>query len=633
MVESSHVHGIVQDSDRARLRELKKYRIDDLDDDQVLDSLTKLASRICGVPIAMVNFIGLNKQYTKSSFGWEIDEMNREDSFCTHTIQEKDWMIVPDATKDVRFQNSSAVLGDPNIRFYAGMNLKSNSGTNLGSLCVIDHKPRELTEEQKDSLEILAREVEARMELKHQNRVIKRKNRKLLNRARFLENSTDLMMLVDPSTYNIMEVNSGVEKVLGYAKKELEGQPLVSLSPRSNFFDKLNQWQYNNSNEKFECRVDLPVKNSGKVCFIILITEADGLWYLTARNIQRYVDAREEVAQTLKSLKNSQRIAEMGNWEWYPSEERMVWSDEIWRIFGLNPESGTPSRERLLEMVYEEDRQMICNNYKLIVGGGTVKPFEFRIVAADGAEKTLREVIEVDRDESGRAIKVTAICQDITAQKRTERKLLTALEDKEALIAEVHHRVKNNLALISGLMELELFKITGEAPDLATESLQSIISKIKSISLIHEDIYQYEEFAHVPFDRILEKLIAALASSIGVSNQFSFEYEISKTGININQAVPFSLALCELLESLLRSTLSDQAAATPTISFGLNSAGRRVALTIRIPKDHNPPVESDLLHVLLDQISGKLITKTPGEYRIEFRKMHVKGSSASSFYG
>lgn len=633
MVESSQVHGIVQHSDRARLRELKKYRIDDLEDDQVLDSLTKLASRICGVPIAMVNFIGLNKQYTKSSFGWEIDEMNREDSFCTHTIEEKDWMIVPDATKDVRFQNSSAVLGDPNIRFYAGMNLKSNSGTNLGSLCVIDHKPRELTEEQKDSLEILAREVEARMELKHQNRVIKRKNRKLLNRARFLENSTDLMMLVDPATYTIMEVDRGVEKVLGYAKKELEGQPLVSLSPGSNFFDKLNQWQNNNSNEKFECRVELPVKNSGKVCFIILITEADGLWYLTARNIQRYVDAREEVAQTLKSLKNSQRIASMGSWEWYPAEERMVWSDEIWRIFGLPPKSEIPSRDRLLEMVSEEDRQMICDNYKLILGGGCVKPFEFRIFAADGAEKTLREVIEVERNESGEAVKVTGISQDVTAQKQTERKLLSALEDKEALISEVHHRVKNNLALISGLMELELFKITGEHPGPAAERFQSVISKIKSISLIHEDIYQYEEFAHVPFDRIIEKLIAAVAAATGVADRLSCKFEISKTGININQAVPFSLALCEFLESLLKGIFSDQAASTLNMNFALKTAGRRVVLTIQFPEEQNPAEESDLLHILLDQISGKLIHKAPGEYDIEFRKMHVKGASASSFYG
>jgi diguanylate cyclase (GGDEF)-like protein/PAS domain S-box-containing protein len=147
-----------------RLIALKQYQILDTASEQSFDDITRLASMICGTPIALITLLDENRQWFKSAVGLDAAETPRNISFCGHAILGDDIFEISNALEDERFFDNPLVRGQPNIRFYAGMPLITENGYALGSLCVIDQTARELSAEQRDALKILGRQVVAQIE-------------------------------------------------------------------------------------------------------------------------------------------------------------------------------------------------------------------------------------------------------------------------------------------------------------------------------------------------------------------------------------------------------------------------------------------------------------------------------------
>ena len=149
-----------------RLRALHAYKILDTLAEQAYDDLTYLAAQICDAPIALISLVDRDRQWFKSRVGLDAEETSRKVSFCAHAIHHPGELLeVEDALEDQRFAGNPLVTGDPHIRFYAGMPIVDAAGLALGTLCVIDRKPRVLKQAQRRSLKALSRQVMAQIRL------------------------------------------------------------------------------------------------------------------------------------------------------------------------------------------------------------------------------------------------------------------------------------------------------------------------------------------------------------------------------------------------------------------------------------------------------------------------------------
>ncbi len=149
-----------------RLRDLERYGLFEADSDEHFDRILDLAAAVFRTPIVAISLVEADRQWFLARRGLDVRETPREMAFCAHAIVHDDVMVVPDARADERFRSNPLVFADPHIRFYAGAPLQTPEGHNLGTLCVIDREPRDLSPEQRAVLHRLAQLAMRELELR-----------------------------------------------------------------------------------------------------------------------------------------------------------------------------------------------------------------------------------------------------------------------------------------------------------------------------------------------------------------------------------------------------------------------------------------------------------------------------------
>jgi hypothetical protein len=176
-------------SEKNRLEELENYEILDTPTEKDFDELVFIASAVFDTPISLISLVDDHRQWFKARIGLEPQQTPRSDAFCQHAIANPyEVLVVQDPVNDVRFSTNPLVLGDPNIRFYAGAPLVTPNGNVLGTLCVIDNKPREFTKTQEKALKMLASKAMDSME---QRKRLKQQDHKIISHDREIQKLTD----------------------------------------------------------------------------------------------------------------------------------------------------------------------------------------------------------------------------------------------------------------------------------------------------------------------------------------------------------------------------------------------------------------------------------------------------------
>jgi PAS domain S-box-containing protein len=220
------------ENESQRLAALSRYEILDTYPELQYDEIVKLAAFICGTPIALISFVDEHRQWFKARVGLDATETPKGISFCGHVVEQGAMLVIGDPLLDERFVDNPLVVGEPKIRFYAGAPLLTVDGFTLGSLCVIDHQPRQLGGEQLEMLDALSRVVirqldTARIQVARLQAEAEAKAARRLH-ERFFEVSLDMLCIAGFDGY-FKQLNPAWTKTLGWTVEELCAKPFIDF--------------------------------------------------------------------------------------------------------------------------------------------------------------------------------------------------------------------------------------------------------------------------------------------------------------------------------------------------------------------------------------------------------------------
>lgn len=263
----------------------------------------------------------------------------------------------------------------------------------------------------------------------------------------------------------------------------------------------------------------------------------------------------EEMLKNEEMLKAAQKIAKIGSWEYDVKSKQLIWSEELYSIFELDKTKVSDLYKEYLSKVNEDDAKAIqfCLHHCLKTG----KPYrlEHEIQLTDNTKKTLFWMGMPQYNSKKEIIKIYGISQDVSETKSQNETLLKNLKEKEILLKEVHHRVKNNLQIISSLLNLQTGFIEDEhIVDLYKESQ----NRIKSIAAVHELLYQSDDLSQIPFNDYLRKLINDLVFSyFGYSSPVKVDFKVNEK-FNIDTSISLGLLINEVVSNSLKHGLENK---------------------------------------------------------------------------
>jgi PAS domain S-box-containing protein len=261
------------------------------------------------------------------------------------------------------------------------------------------------------------------------------------------------------------------------------------------------------------------------------------------------------------------------------------------------------------------------------------KPFRFEETMTDrnGRDVVFETIKSVYRDGAGRALGLVGVSRDVTERRRMEAALKFALEEKEVLLKEVHHRVKNNMQVISSLLNLQARYL--QDPE-AIEVFADSQRRVRSMALIHEKLYQSDNLARIDFGNYIRQLTASLvASQMKRPGQVEVRTEIEDIEFDLKTSIPLGLIINELVSNSLKHAFPDDR--TGAITIALRRTNDGFLLTLRdtgvgIPGEteihHSKSMGFQLVSLLAHQLDGRFeLSPAPGaELRVFFREQTPK---------
>jgi PAS domain S-box-containing protein len=465
------------DNEAERLAAVRGFGILDTPPEPAYDELSELAAHICQTPIALISLVDENRQWFKSGVGLAAEETPRDVAFCAHAILQPDVLIVPDARADARFATNPLVISSPHIRFYAGAPLVTAEGHALGTICVIDLKPRELTAEQIRSLRALSHQVMAQLRLRKQlaeqaqiNAELARANEKLQaevdRRGRaeeaLSEQRNQLIDLLDHLPVMVFGVDSEgryclwnreCERVLGYSREEVLGRHRLELYPLWYPDSTYREWVFAQAltHDYRDLETTIITRDgSPRICSWTNLSTQVHIPGLSVWGSGIDITERKAAEEALRE--NQRQMNSLLSQ--LPGLAYRCLPDEHWTglyaagcfrpIAGIDPEDLMKQRPHYNELMHPDDREPSRRRVLDALARGEPYESEYRIFDREGNIKWILSRGHGIYAEDGSLRFLEGLLIDITRQKQAEAALREANERLDLAVRAAHIGVWEN---------------------------------------------------------------------------------------------------------------------------------------------------------------------------------------------
>ncbi|WKN31481.1 PAS domain S-box protein [Porifericola rhodea] len=354
-------------NEKDRLKALHNYFILDTPPEKAFDRLTKLAATTCEVPIALVSLIDKDRQWFKSKVGVDLEETHRNDSFCKYALMENELLEVEDATTDDRFKNNPMVVGGPKIRFYAGCPLIDADGYALGTICVLDKKPKKLSESQKEVLKVLAEEIVDQI-------VARKKKSELDNYERLFQLSIDLICVAGTDGF-FKKVNPTFTSVLGWEEDELLGESFYKFIHPDDLQvtkDEIAKLASGINTLNFTHRFRIKSGQYKDLQWVASPELSTGKLYAIARDITDKNKMDDEIKIERQRFDQIIKGTDAGSWEWNIHSGETILNERWAEIIGYTLEELEPiSIDTWLKFIHPDDQKRSEEKLEAHLGGKT----------------------------------------------------------------------------------------------------------------------------------------------------------------------------------------------------------------------------------------------------------------------
>ncbi|HKX44259.1 MAG TPA: PAS domain S-box protein [Burkholderiaceae bacterium] len=500
-----------------RLHALRAYRVLDTPAEPAFDDLVMLAAHICQAPIALVSLVDEDRQWFKARLGVEATETPRDIAFCSHTILNADGLLlVPDARADQRFCGNPMVTSAPGVRFYAGAPLVTADGHAVGALCVKDVVPRELSVAQQEALKALSRQTIALLELRRA--AIER--RQLDERYRLVMESIPNAIVGADREGRIGLVNAEAERLFGYARSELVGQPVDCLVPPALRDEHGRRWAHlladPTGRPEAVCRETLGLHESGRTLPIEL-----GLTLLETPEQTFVLESITDVAER-KAVESQLRRVQMLHQAIVDNAGcAIVSTDADGIITSFNPAAERMFGHAASEVVGLQTAEILhaaddgggsapaassasgpLRGFAAVLdrqGGEGARECEWTCVHKDGSRLPVLLSVTALHDADGPDAGHLALAIDISHRKRDEETLRAKNEELKTFAYTVSHDLKAPLRGIAGYAQ-ELQRRHAEGlSERAQFCIAQIVYAAKNLDRLIDDLLSYSRIvAQVP---------------------------------------------------------------------------------------------------------------------------------------
>jgi PAS domain S-box-containing protein len=443
-----------------RLQALARYDVLDSPREQAFDEIAALAAALCRTPIAVVNFIGEGRQFFKAEVGIGARETPLETSFCVRALLEEEFLQVPDASTDPRFAGNPLVTGAPHLRFYAGALLKTEEGLPIGTLCVLDHEPRQLDAAQEQALRVLARQIMTALELRRaaldagQERA----------RYRALFNAIDegfcIIEFFDGphgplSDYIHVNANPGYERHTGIA--DIVGRTVRDLEPHE-----ADHWVALYGNV---LRTGAPARferyfTTAKRHIEVSAARVEPASLKQVSVLFRDISARKRAEHALRASEaiarqNIERVqlalaagAIIGTWFWDLPRDRFTVDEAFAQAFGLDPALGRDglSLAQVVATVHPDDQTSLATAIKEAIQRGGHYAHQYRVRRADGQYYWIEANGRVNLAPDGTPMSFPGVLLDVEKRRAVEAERDRAAASLRALNDTLEQRVSERTA-------------------------------------------------------------------------------------------------------------------------------------------------------------------------------------------